>query len=129
MQRHCYFKWLSARVLRLNRLFLQSVKLLFFILAFAILYMSCLPCGDSQECNAKVELKITASEDHPQHSHESEDCTPFCTCSCCAASASFSPFLNIQTAIILVQSTQFLHYDVSFHSEVFSSIWQPPQLS
>lgn len=129
MQRHCHFSPFFFRYLQHKQLFLQPVKSFFFIVAFALLYLSCLPCGDSQECNVKVEAKITATEDHQQHNHEAEACTPFCTCSCCAVSAFFSPHSKGQSTTIAFSSNKYSLYDITFHSEVFTSIWQPPQLS
>ncbi|OSZ77177.1 hypothetical protein CAP36_12240 [Chitinophagaceae bacterium IBVUCB2] len=91
--------------------------------------MSCLPCGDIQDCNVKTEAKISATDNHQQHNHDAETCTPFCTCSCCAASAFSSPFSKAQATYVAFQSAKHLLYDVAFNSEVFSSIWQPPQIS
>jgi hypothetical protein len=106
------------------------VKSFFFILAFAILYMSCLPCGDSQECNSKAEIKISASTDHEQHDHQSEACTPFCTCSCCPSSAVSSVFGKSQVDKLELSSrAKYALFDISFHSEPASHIWQPPKLS
>lgn len=88
-----------------------------------------MPCGDIQDCNVKVESKISATDNHQQHNHDAESCTPFCSCSCCAASVFFSPFAKTQAAQVAFQSTKYSLYDVAFNSEVFSSIWQPPKLS
>ena len=105
------------------------MKFIAFILSFTMLYMYFLPCGDFQECNVKTEEKISITDNHQQHNHDAEACTPFCVCSCCAASASFTPFAKAQATHVAFQSTKYSLFDVAFNSEVFSSIWQPPQLS
>ncbi|MEI2738004.1 MAG: DUF6660 family protein [Chitinophagaceae bacterium] len=105
------------------------MKFFFLILSFAMLYMSCLPCGDSQECNVKMEAKISPTDNHQQHNHDAEACTPFCTCSCCAATVFFTPISKAPSTHIAFQSNKYSLFDVAFNSEVFSSIWQPPQLS
>jgi len=73
-----------------------GVKFFFFILSGFMLYMSCLPCGDGIECNEKAPIEISATDNHREHNHESEACTPFCTCSCCAVSIFYSGFSKIQ---------------------------------
>jgi hypothetical protein len=102
------------------------MKIVFFILGFLLLYLSCLPCGDSVECNDQTEMKITAADN--QHEHQSEACTPFCTCSCCAVSAFYS-FYKFPASKIVFLSEKFLLLNEDADTEVFSSIWQPPQLS
>lgn len=108
---------------------LTPMKFLFSILSLFMLYMSCLPCGDSKECNIKTEAKISATDNHQQHEHQSEACTPFCTCSCCAASAFYSPLSKIQASKILLLSEKHLLLNEDAKTDIFSSIWQPPKIS
>ena len=105
------------------------MKFFFLILSFAMLYMSCLPCGDSKECNAKTEAKISATDNHEQHKHNAEACTPFCTCSCCAASVFYSHFSKAQVNKVMLSSEIFPLHNVAFTTEAHKSIWQPPRLS
>ena len=105
------------------------MKIVFFILGFLLLYMSFLPCGDSVECNAKTEMRITTTDNHQQHEHQSEACTPFCSCSCCAASAFYSTLSKIQASKIVLLSEKFPLNNEDADADVFSSIWQPPKLS
>ena len=105
------------------------MKPFFFILSCFMLYLSCLPCGDSLECNVKTEQKISATDNHQQHDHRTEACTPFCTCSCCPSSVFFTPFAKAQDTHVHIQSIKYSLFDITFDSDVFSSIWQPPRLS
>jgi len=105
------------------------MKFFAFIMSFFLLYLSCQPCGDSKECNEKSELKISATHNHQEHNHNAESCTPFCTCSCCPTSVFFSSYFKTLDSKAITQAEKFPLYDVTFDSEVFSSIWQPPQLS
>lgn len=93
-----------------------------------MLCMSCLPCGDSEECNAKTEAKISATDDHQQHRHDAEACSPFCSCSCCAASAFYSPFAKAQVNKVMLSSEKFSLFNVAFTTEALNGIWQPPKL-
>ncbi|KIC89875.1 DUF6660 family protein [Flavihumibacter sp. ZG627] len=105
------------------------MKFLFSFLTFFLLYLSCLPCSDSTECNAKAEAKISATDNHQQHRHDAEACTPFCTCSCCASSAFYSPFSKAQVNKVMLSSEKFPLYNVAFTTEAHNCIWQPPKLS
>jgi hypothetical protein len=105
------------------------MKPIFFILSGFMLYLSFLPCGDSVECNAKTEMKITTTDNHQQHEHQTEACTPFCSCSCCAASVFYSALSKIQASKIVFQSEKFPLLNEDANTDVFSSIWQPPKLS
>jgi hypothetical protein len=105
------------------------MKFLFFFLGFFLLYLSCLPCSDSTECNAKAEVKISASTNHQEHNHTKEACTPFCTCSCCAASAFYNSLNKVQAVKIAFQSEKYPLHNENFNSEVSYSIWQPPKIA
>ncbi|TKT93238.1 DUF6660 family protein [Dyadobacter frigoris] len=106
------------------------MKIFKLTLSLYILLLSCFPCGDGLECNGKDELKISASVEHKNHSHESESCTPFCTCSCCAASTFFQfsvPAVKIPKAVFA--AVKFPLYADCFRPELSFSIWQPPKIA
>jgi hypothetical protein len=109
-------------------LFLQAVKFLFGFLALFLLYLSCIPCSDKVECNTKTEVRVSSATNHQEHNPAMEICTPFCTCSCCPASAFYSPFNKIQATKIVFQPEKFPFYDVAFTTQAYYSIWQPPKL-
>jgi len=87
-----------------------------------------LPCGDNMECNVKQEVKISAIDDHGEHDHAEEICTPFCTCSCCAASVYYSVLSKIQTPNVF-QSVKHRVPAIAYNPEVYYAIWQPPKIS
>jgi len=105
------------------------MKILFTFLSIFMIYLSCLPCSDSTECNVKAEEKISSSTNHQQHNHAKETCTPFCSCSCCAASAFYSPLSKLQATKIISQLDKFPLYNVAFNTEEYYSIWQPPKVA
>jgi len=106
-----------------------AMKIFKLILSFYILTLSCFPCGDVRECNDSVELEISAASDHADHTHTSEACTPFCTCSCCAASTFFQyPAAAVNPPKVTFASLKFPGYEVSDLSEISFAIWQPPKI-
>jgi len=48
----------------INPSIFATMKFLFFITGFFLLYLSCLPCGDSKECNVKAPAEFSANDDH-----------------------------------------------------------------
>ena len=129
MQPQCYFLSLIIKYLPLQPLYLHLMKICSFIFSFFLLYISCLPCGDSQECNQKALQTITATTNHQDHQHSNEACTPFCSCSCCPASVISQPLAKVQSERPFPGSQKFPLQNDSFLSQEFSSIWQPPKIS
>jgi hypothetical protein len=106
------------------------MKIFKLILSLYILTLSCFPCGDVKECNDNEELKISAASDHKAHEHVTEACTPFCTCSCCAASTVFQyTAAAVETPKVIFASLKFPNYQVSSRPEISFSIWQPPKIA
>lgn len=98
-------------------------------MSFYLLFLTYFPCGDRQECNVKSEVNISAFTGHDGHDHDNEACTPFCSCSCCPASAFYTSFAKASFVKPVIQSQEFHNYDITFNTEVHISIWQPPQLA
>ncbi len=114
------------------QLFCTFVKLkrtlhIFFAIYFAMLAIT--PCGDKTDCNDLKKSDICqSSHEHDQESHEDEDCTPLCTCSCCAALFVIkeSPSCKGEGAEI---NTIYTFHDIAPEAGVVIPIWQPPKIS
>ncbi|MCF2444474.1 hypothetical protein L0657_10950 [Dyadobacter sp. CY345] len=106
------------------------MKIFKLILCFYILTLSCFPCGDVRECNDGTEPEISATSEHKDHTHTTEACTPFCTCSCCSASTVFQyTAAAVDTPKIIFASLKFPGYKTLDLSEISFSIWQPPKIA
>ena len=103
------------------------MKFFAIIMSLYLLTLSCIPC--SEACNTDSALKISACSNQKSHKHNDEACTPFCTCSCCAASAYYQPLVKPQLLKPVIQIKKYPVCNVSFLSHEFSAIWQPPKLS
>jgi hypothetical protein len=106
----------------------------FFWLFFSLLLstLSVFPCGDSLECKTKTESKIPENTDHEKHNHESEQCTPFCSCACCGITVfQFQKLAyNFKTKTILYnQKNKIIFYSFIYKKQVAYKIWQPPKIS
>ncbi len=99
------------------------MKFLAFIMAFLVLTLSVMPCADTNEGKAKNELSKSG---HQQKDAQQEDCSPFCTCTCCAG-FSINHFIAALSSIPAYEpnlTTSFLSLQTM---EVALPIWQPPQ--
>ena len=92
-----------------------------------MLALNCFPCEDSAEWNVKTEQKISTT--HQQdHEQESEACTPFCSCACCAAAGFYHQVSNTPITRLVLQAGKFLYPNDNFNSYDLHSVWQPPKI-
>ena len=103
------------------------MKSLFFLLAFFMLSLSCIPCGDAEDCNTKKETAMYAAGNHDHDSHGAETCTPFCGCACCAVPVNVQQVIVTKAPAFNMQVITFLYND-AYHSHNTHTIWQPPRL-
>lgn len=129
LQPHYHFRSLFLLKVATYPAIFVVMKFLFLFLGFYLLSLSCIKCSDSKECNVSSIVKILTSNNHQAHNHSKESCTPFCTCSCCAASAFYNSLNNVQVVKTLFQSEKYHLHNESFNSEVSYSIWQPPKIA
>jgi len=116
-------------LLKRKPLFLHPMKFFFLILGTFMLYLSCIPCGDSKDYNVRTTTSISSSTDDQKQTHSMESCTPFCTCSCCAAPIFVSASSKVLNEKVVFQIVKYPNYKMPFNAEVHYSIWQPPQIS
>jgi hypothetical protein len=91
-----------------------------------------LPCNDSVECDDFTKTTISQTEKHNNHSHETEQCTPFCICACCGTHA-----FQIQKAFLPSKENNIIFeneklktiYSFFYTKNISSKIWQPPKAS
>ncbi|MFC4233317.1 DUF6660 family protein [Parasediminibacterium paludis] len=104
------------------------MKFLTLIFSIYLLVLSCVPCADKDECNINMDIKTTISSTTKENPKKSDEaCTPFCTCSHCSASAYYQPLNSYKIPKRIFPTTKYPVYDVSYNSQVFFSIWQPPK--
>jgi hypothetical protein len=102
------------------------MKLLWLIIAAYLLTLAVYPCSEGRLC-ATVE---NSPENHKQ-GHESKQCSPFCICAHCPASAMY-PTTSIEmdeSLVAISYSQQPSAYSFFFTKNVSFEIWQPPKIS
>ena len=108
--------------------YLCTVRSLSFILALFFAFLLTAPCSDVVAApgdNHTVEQnqKKTETQKH------SDNCTPFCTCTCCGAQFSTTTVAVLPVNIgITKYSQKVVSYTSSFLQGALSGIWQPPKI-
>ena len=106
-----------------------GMKIFAFIMAFMVLALSVMPCMDrSDTINGSTKTAFSKSDTQKEHS-DSDDCSPFCTCSCCSASVFHQVLAFSHSQKPVFQIKKYPIYTPSFCSEISFSIWQPPKLA
>ncbi len=109
------------------------MKLFSVIFSMYILVLSCLPCGDVDDCKVADNDKVSFSKtSHSEHQEDTETCSPFCICACCGTNIAYNFFFS--TPISEKQTTQYsqklniVYTNDSFSSNFYGNIWQPPKI-
>lgn len=100
-------------------------------IAIYILALSVYPCSDQETCADERIQGVTAVnvQGHDHAGNESDHCTPFCICSCCATHIQLQYAFDI-TLVNLVHNTPVATRYIEKPSLNNSkAIWQPPKIS
>lgn len=108
--------------------YFAAMKLFASIMALVVLALSVMPCADMAATGGKAN--ISYSQNHSGQDQDApDDCSPFCTCSCCSTSFNLSINSTPAEAIPLFDGRVIIAYNSSKPIEISLPIWQPPQLS
>lgn len=105
------------------------MKLFFGLMAVLLLSLSFFPCGDKQECVKDTSSMLAEANHEASHNQSTEYCAPFCSCACCSVVFYSEVTIKNFTSNINFSLEIFPSFSTSFHNNVFSSIWHPPQLT
>jgi len=126
-----YFKQkrnFAARWMRFY-VYFRLVKVFCILLSLLVFVLAAFPCNDSTTCAEDQKYGAIASNNFDSHSHsdnEVDQCTPFCTCSCCSAPVQITSFFSLhRIQLPLMESTSI--YKSIFIQGSLHSIWQPPR--
>lgn len=112
--------------------YICSVKFLWLLFSIYLLSISVLPCTDDIECHEKASTTYTSSnEPHQNHHHDTEQCTPFCSCSCCGVvtiSHKLVYFDVVEKVGYPLPSKTFSTYSSAYLQGFLSNIWHPPKV-
>lgn len=90
--------------------------------------LSFIPCGDKLECSSQSEQTISSSDQHEQHKHQNEACTPFCSCACCATSLVSQQHSTAKVHAFIIPQRKLRYGNDHLNSYILHSVWQPPRV-
>lgn len=107
------------------------MKLFCFIFSFYLLVLSWQPCQDLlKPTNFHPQTSYEQTDIHDtEEQNESDDCSPFCVCSCCQTSFASNNFSYPEAEKIKVEVIQspLIYYENPYYKNFNSDIWQPPK--
>lgn len=100
-----------------------------FIMAFIVIWLSCLPCGDDAFAvnPGKLKTETVKKSNQQEGQNHTDACSPFCQCACCPG-FSVNHTLNTISTLPIICTKQFTSCLSSTPINVSLPIWQPPQL-
>ena len=107
------------------------MRIICFIFSIFLLSLSFQPCADS--ASHEYENGIVNTVDGHDHDHHSDDehtdnCSPFCSCSCCGVVTIKTATYTIPVFRIPPEYSEEINTYQPIYSQSFSAkIWQPPK--
>jgi len=101
------------------------MRFLALLFSMYILLLTSLSCAEMKEKDHAQNVPV--SQRSSNHDNCSE-CSPFCTCNCCATPMVCQMDLVVFKVSILVRKHE-TNYPTLFVTQRSGDIWQPPQLS
>lgn len=103
------------------------MKRLGLFMAFYMLLLSAMPCADDTDCESDLNtMGIELTQQDQDHKEHEENCSPFCICTCCAASAIHWPVI-LKHKTYFQDKIQNVYLSEHLYSADLASIWQPPR--
>jgi len=105
------------------------MRLVACILSIYIMVLIAIPCVDRPEDNHLQKTEIGGNARNGHQHHDGDQCSPFCTCNCCATPVIYQDF-NVQfDSFSVIEQRISTEYTSAIFSSHLSSIWQPPQIA
>jgi len=93
-----------------------------------MLMLTAIPCIDAHSDNTLQKTELTREKQDNHHHDDSDNCSPFCACNCCATSAVFQVY-NVQFNCYTFSQKKYFPITSVFISDPLATIWQPPKIA
>jgi hypothetical protein len=103
-----------------------------FMLAVIVLVLSCMPCADAAgECIGSAQTTTVAQSLIHNGGIDAcnDNCSPFCSCSCCAGFTISNHQVIIPKMLIFQFKPAYNTYLFAEIVEISFPVWQPPQIA
>lgn len=104
------------------------MRLTAFIMNLLVIMMILAPCRDHRDVSLSKATTPQLYAAAQQDGQADDDCSPLCTCSCCAAVSLSYHTLMVQAATPGSSVKKIPFYITPDHTTGLSSIWQPPRI-
>ena len=104
------------------------MKILAFILSVYMMWLTTIACVDVPQDNTLHKIELTNQNQHNHQQNDNDQCSPFCSCNCCATSVIFHANI-IQLHCFSSIEQQYFTTFAGFFSDPLASIWQPPKIA
>jgi len=104
------------------------MKFISIILSFYMLMLTAIPCIDAHADTVFHKTELAQEKQDNHHHSDSDKCSPFCTCNCCATSVIFEVYL-VQLDCFPFSQKKYFPVSSGFFSDPLASIWQPPKIA
>ena len=86
------------------------------ILSIYVVILTAVPCVDKLTDNHMPQTEIGGKTNTGHQHHDGDQCSPFCTCNCCA-----TPVIQQESIIQFNSTTLFQEYTLAEYISVFTS--------
>jgi hypothetical protein len=101
------------------------MKILAFILALIVMWLTTIPCIDVPQDNILHKIENSNQNQDTRHQDDSDHCSPFCTCNCCQSNIEITYFIvSTPTGAIDIN---FYNFAPNFQSPVIFDFQVPPK--
>jgi len=97
------------------------------IMALVVLALSVMPCADKPDTFNPGKIKSEINTSNHQNCPQTDSCSPFCQCSCCAGFTLNHSVASI-SSIQLFPDKETGRFLSSAAINIALPVWQPPQL-
>ena len=104
------------------------MRLFTLILSFYVIVLTAIPCIDTTVNVVLQNTELSHQTKDCDHNNDTDRCSPFCTCNCCATSVIFQDYL-VQLNCFPFSEKQYFPVSSGFFSDPLATIWQPPKIA
>lgn len=102
----------------------------FFAVLFSLYFMALVfaPCADHAGCDNTQKVESTAGNQQDADSHASDNCSPFCICSCCGSICALYHHRIVLSAYLAPSGFECTIQKPLYIQDACISIWHPPKI-
>ena len=92
-----------------------------------VIVLNLAPCADCPVVKDSFQTTLNQQPIGSEHQHL-ELCSPFCSCSCCAAPSVAPSIVALTLELKIIGPSLYLHQKTRDPIDISLPVWQPPQL-